>query len=369
MSVYWDGKTARVLFTALMFVAVLAFLHGARGTLTLFMFAILFTYLLEPFVVLLARLLHGRGRAIIATYILLGGAVTVVCVLFGPSLAGEAKDLLTSLPALANRLASGQLISGLVHSRGWTNARAAQIQQFFTDHRAAIISYAVGLAQRLEAPLIHIWWLILIPILSVFFLKDGSSMAATLISVAGRQRRIVLSNIISDVHNMLGSYIRAQLILAALTAVVVTTVLALTHVPYIFVLGPLAGLCEFLPIVGPAVACVAIFGVAALTGYTHLLWVFLFLGTWRTMQDYINAPRIMGRSLEVSPLAEIFAVLAGGEIGGVVGALIAVPILAILRILWMRLQMGAVPEEPSVVGPYTRTLVKHDVEHTPPVSQ
>jgi predicted PurR-regulated permease PerM len=80
-----------------------------------------------------------------------------------------------------------------------------------------------------------------------------------------------------------------------------------------------------------------IFLVAALTGYDHLLWLFLVLGTWRVIQDYVNAPRIMGRSLEISPLAEIFAVLAGGEIGGVVGALIAVPVLALLRTLWRHL--------------------------------
>lgn len=55
------------------------------------------------------------------------------------------------------------------------------------------------------------------------------------------------------------------------------------------------------------------------------------------IQDYVSAPRIMGQSLEISPLAEIFAVLAGGEMGGVVGALVSVPILALLRILWQRL--------------------------------
>ncbi len=60
--------------------------------------------------------------------------------------------------------------------------------------------------------------------------------------------------------------------------------------------------------------------------------------TWRIIQDYFSAPRIMGRSVEVSPLEEIFAVLAGGEIGGVVGALVAVPLLALLRILWAHLK-------------------------------
>ena len=140
---------------------------------------------------------------------------------------------------------------------------------------------------------------------------------------------------------MLGSYIRAQLILALLTGVVLTGVLALMGLPDAFVLGPIAGLCEFIPVVGPAVASAIIFGFGILIGFPHLLLLFLFLGSWRIIQDYVSAPRIMGKSLEISPLAEIFGVLAGGEIGGVIGALVAVPILAILRILWRRLSYAA----------------------------
>ena len=165
-------------------------------------------------------------------------------------------------------------------------------------------------------------------------------MAMTLVRQGGdRLKRRVIDNIIGDVNVMLGSYIRAQMILAGLTGVVLTLVIALMHVPFSFILGPLAGAFEFIPVVGPAVACALIFGIALVAGYNHLLWLFLFLGTWRIIQDYVNAPRIMGKSLEISPLTEIFAVLAGGEIGGVVGALISVPVLAILRILWVRLRV------------------------------
>jgi predicted PurR-regulated permease PerM len=109
------------------------------------------------------------------------------------------------------------------------------------------------------------------------------------------------------------------------------------RVPYAFILGPLAGICEFVPVVGPAIASAVIWGFAILAGYPHAFWLFIFLGTWRIIQDYVTGPRIMGHSLEISPLAEIFAVLAGGEMGGVVGALVSVPVLALLRILGQRL--------------------------------
>jgi len=340
LAALWDAKTARVLFTILVFVLALGFLRGARDTLTLFLFAILFAYFIDPLVSFCARLLHGRIKGIIATYVVLGGVCTGLGILLGPRMANEAKALLSSMPELADRMASGQFILSVGQNHGWTHDRAFQFQSFFMNHRDAIVAYGENLASNLEAPLSHVWWLILIPILSVFFLKDARVMAINLVELSGDTRkRLLLRGIVNDVNVMLGSYIRAQLILASLTAVVLTSVLGVMRAPFAFVLGPMAGICEFVPVVGPTVACVAIFGIALLAGFPHLLWIFLFLGTWRAIQDYVNAPRIMGKSLEISPLAEIFGVLAGGEIGGVIGALIAVPLLAILHILWLRLSV------------------------------
>lgn len=350
LSSVWDAKTARVLFTSLVFVVVLGFLHGARDTLTLFLFAILFAYFIDPLVSLFQRILRGRIKGVIATYILLGGVFAGLAIVLGPRIAEEAKALLASMPALADRMASGKIILNLGNNRGWNQERIHQIQNLFLSHRAAIMLYGEHLAESLEAPLTHIWWLILIPILSVFFLKDAHAMAMGVVDLGvGHQQKSVLRGIVSDINTMLGSYIRAQLVLAALTAVVLTCGLGLTRAPFAFILGPVAGICEFIPVVGPAVACAGIFGIALLAGYQHLLWIFLFLGTWRTVQDYVNAPRIMGKSLEISPLAEIFGVLAGGEIGGVVGALVSVPVLAILRILWLRLGVKKDPDA-SITG-------------------
>ena len=75
----------------------------------------------------------------------------------------------------------------------------------------------------------------------------------------------------------------------------------------------------------------------------------VFLGAWRLLQDYVSAPRIMGKSLEINPLMQIFAVLAGAEIAGVIGALVSVPVVATLRIIWRRMHPDA-PKEVSSSG-------------------
>jgi predicted PurR-regulated permease PerM len=93
---------------------------------------------------------------------------------------------------------------------------------------------------------------------------------------------------------------------------------------------------EFIPIIGPLVAAIAILGVGFLANYSHLVLLAILLGGWRVMQDYFNSPRIMGRKLKMHPLAAIFAVLVGGEIAGVIGVYLSIPIMAALRILWKR---------------------------------
>ncbi len=335
---FWDAKTARILFTTLVIALVIVFLYGARQTLTLFLFAILFAYLVDPLVSYLESPLRGRTQAIGAVYLLLIGLLVGIGFAIGPKIAEEGRSLASSLPSLIDRIGSGQLVFQIGQTHGWSQQREAQIQSFFVSHRTDILNYARALGEKVAEPAQRIWWLILIPILSLFFLKDGRNIAESLISLArSPEETSVVQGIVRDVNTMLGSYIRAQLLLCAFTAVAYTVVLSFMQVPYSFILGPVAGVFEFVPTVGPAIAAILIVSIAALTSYPHLAWLVIFLAVWRLVQDYVNSPRVMGKSLEISPLVQLFAVLAGSEIGGVVGALISVPVVAALRILWRRM--------------------------------
>jgi predicted PurR-regulated permease PerM len=330
----WDGRTARVLLTALGFFLLLGLVWGARDTITLFLFAILFAYLLAPLVKILERPLRGRGRAILVVYAGWIGALVAIGFIAGPSIASESRELVVSLPSLLDRLASGELIRQFGEAHHIRLAVINQIQGFLVAHRTELLGYGRSLAAKLASPAQRIWWLVLIPILSVFFLKQGAEMGDRVISL-GRStaERGLIRSLLADMHSMLGSYIIAQITLAMLTLSAYTLFLGLTRAPYAFILGPIGGALEFIPVVGPAVGAVVIFMIALLAGYPHMIWLFLFLGAWRVVQDYVNAPRIMGKRVEINPLLQIFAVLVGGEVGGVVGALVAVPVVATLRIL------------------------------------
>ena len=131
------------------------------------------------------------------------------------------------------------------------------------------------------------------------------------------------------------------LTLAALSWVAYSSFLGMMQVPYALMLGTLGGILEFIPVVGPLVATLLITGVALLTGFRHWVIVLMFLIAWRLLQDYIVSPRIMGKTMELHPLAAIFGVLAGGEIAGVLGVYLSIPVMASLRIVWRRWRMYA----------------------------
>jgi predicted PurR-regulated permease PerM len=77
-----------------------------------------------------------------------------------------------------------------------------------------------------------------------------------------------------------------------------------------------------------------VLGVALLSGYGHFWLLLIFLLVWRCIQDYVISPRIMGTTLELHPLTVLFGVFAGGEVAGVIGVFLSIPVLATLRILW-----------------------------------
>jgi len=336
-----DARTARVLITVLLFALGLGFLYAARQTLIAFLFAIFFAYLMSPLVYNLEKLLRSRVLAISVIYLLLLGLVVLFFVSMGPRIARESARLGQSLPALA-QLSSGQIAERLGEEHGWNSRLVGLLRDYLASHsnEIAIIARNVGLHVADVAK--QAWLLIVVPLLSIFFLKDGRAFSEILLDmVQSRPQRELLQGVLSDLNQMLAHFIRAQLTLAALTLAMYSAVLGVMRMPYALVLGSLGGLLEFIPVVGPMAAAVIIVSVALLISFPHWLGLVIFLGVWRLVQDYVTSPRIMGQSMELHPLAAIFGVMAGGEVAGILGIFLSIPVMAGLRIVFRRWRLYA----------------------------
>lgn len=332
----FDQKTFQMLLTALVFCLGLLFVYAAWRAIIAFLFAIFFAYLLEAPVSRLQIWFRGsRSVAITVVYLVFFSFLVTVLALAGPPVVQEAQTLIQKAPDLAKNIDSGQLAAQVGLQHGWSKATIDRINDLWWRHRQELITATQSLVLRAARTMQNMWWLFLAPILAVFFLKDGQHFGEIMInSVKNLRNRQLMAATLDEMNSMLGHFIRAQLLMSGLAMVVVTGVIWAMRVPYALALGPAAGALEFIPVVGPFVGAVLILGVGFISGYGHLLWVLLFLVIWRGIQDYLTSPRILGKTLELHPLAILFGVLAGGEVAGVLGVFFSIPVLASARIFW-----------------------------------
>ena len=335
-----DARTSRVVLTLLAFTLGFGFLYFARHTLVAFLFAVFFAYLVDPLVAKLENLVRGRGRAIAIIYLLFAVLLGLFFAFIGPRIAREGARFGQSIPLLIEKVSSGEIAHQVFQDRGWSKKTEDFVVSFLVSHREQITALAQRVGIRFAEVFQNVWIFVLVPILAAFFLKDGRNFSEVSLGlVHSRPQREFLQNVVNDLNQMLAHFIRAQLTLAALSLMMYISFLGLMRVPYALVLGGAGGAMEFIPVVGPLVAALLIIGVAVLMGYPHWIILIVFLGAWRLAQDYVISPRVMGEKMELHPLAAIFGVLAGGEIAGVLGVYLSIPIMASLRIVWRRWQL------------------------------
>lgn len=335
-----DDRAANVVTTVALFLIVATVIYLARGALFVLFLSLLFSYLLEPAVGLAQQ--HTRlGRknrmwAIALVYLLgtivLGGLGYE----FGPRVAAQLKNFSSAVPEILQGLSGGDAASGLRVPRHLTAAQQLQMRDWIAHHHDLIdrivergAASAAYIAERAV-------WLLVIPILAIFILRDGRQIADGFFRAAARGRdQTTAKQVLGEVDAMLAKYIRAQLALAMLSFVFYSGSMMLLGFPYAIAMGILGGALEFLPAVGWIASAAMILTIGFLT-HAHWIWMAGLLVLWRLVQDYVNSPRIMGRNLELSPLTVLVALMVGGQVGGIVGLYLSVPAVAAVRIIWLR---------------------------------
>ncbi len=181
----------------------------------------------------------------------------------------------------------------------------------------------------------YIPWLVLIPILAFFLLKDAEGFRDAALRMLPRGRlRWRGDEFFQDVNNTLAAYIRAQLTACLLIGVICTAGFFALGVNYWLALGILAGLLEFIPLAGPLTVAVAAVLVASFDSSAQAVGVFVFLVVLRIVHDYVIYPRIIGQGIHLHPLAVVLAILCGEELAGLAGIFLAIPAVAIISVTY-----------------------------------
>ena len=299
-----------------------------RQTLFVFVIALMFAYLLYPLLDAIERRLSRKTRtpALALTFLLVLGTLVGFISFIGNSVGGQATQLAEQIsrPDFMKQVRDWQMLG-------------VPVGALVVEHYEEILAMLPKLSLRVLSASSNLIYVVIVPILSFFILKDGREIRDSFLDLftAGRASA---QETLADAHTLLLQYMRALLFLCLATLIVFSIVLSVLGVNYPILLAAIAFPLEFIPLVGPLIAAATIIGVSAFTGYLLVLILVAFLGLFRIFQDYVLSPHLMSQGVELHPLLVIFGVFAGGEIGGVPGVFLSVPALALMRLGWHHLR-------------------------------
>ena len=333
----------RIIVLLLAVAALLWIIYKLATVLLLLVLSIFFAYLVAPLVDLVERPVRiggrerkmPRGLAIGVVYLFLFTVVGAGIYFLMPQFAAQFPEFKQQATAYYKTITT----------------TSDRINQYFMQHRMpegvvkAVNNTILGLIEKggeiasaafekMLGMIIFLPWLVLIPILAFFLLKDADSFRRSALGMLPRGRlRWRGDEFFEDVNSTLASYIRAQLTACFLIGAICSVGFALIGLPSPLVLGLLAGILEFVPLVGPLIVAILAACLAFLhSGFGMAFIVLLFLGVLRVVQDYVIYPRIIGTGIHLHPLAVILAILSGAELAGVAGVFLAIPVIAILTV-------------------------------------
>jgi predicted PurR-regulated permease PerM len=332
----------RVIVIVLVVAITLWIIVKLTGLILLLILSVFFAYLVSPLVDFLRRPIKISGRArtmprilaISLAYVILIGAIFIAIYLLVPRLASQFPEFAQQARGYWRDFGiSTQRLNDYLRIRlpppvmDALNSEVPRAVESVRDTFGLVIQHMIGW-------IAYIPWLVLIPILSFFFLKDAEEFRRSALQMLPRGRwRWRGDEFFQDISSTLAAYVRAQLTACLFIGIVCSIGFALLGMPSPLVLGFIAGVFEFVPLVGPVLIAVLAAFVATLhAGPFSALMVLLFLGVLRVVQDYVVYPKLIGQGIHLHPLAVIIAILSGAELAGVAGIFLAIPAVAILTV-------------------------------------
>lgn len=280
---------------------------------------------------------------------------TAVMVVFGVMAAVALLAILALLPLLQRQVVT--LVVSLPHYRDWVTGTALpwlqaktglQLTQWLDPQRLVEVvrqhwEAAGGAAATLLGYLSRsgfalLGWianLVLLPVLTFFFLRDWDLFVERIAALVPRDHAALVGQLAHESSEVLGAFLRGQLLVMLILGMLYGTGLWAVGLDLGILIGLVAGVLTFVPYLGPATV-VVLGGLAALAqhgDWQHLAGVALVFATGQAVESYWLTPRLVGGRIGLHPVAVIFAVLAGGQLFGFLGMLLALPVAAVANVL------------------------------------
>ena len=322
------------------FVAFAVLLYLLGPVLTPFLVGAGLAYLGDPLADRLETKGLSRTAAVVVVFAVMLAVFALALVVLLPLLQQQLSVLAAKLPDYLDWLQQ-QAVPWLQRVVGFAdlNLDLEGIKQALLTHWQQVGGAAADvLGSVTRSGLALMGWLgtlVLIPLVSFYLLRDWDVMMARIGELIPRRQAPVVKRLAKDCDDMLGNFLRGQLTVMLALATVYTTGLWLVGLELALLIGLFAGLVSFVPYLG-FILGVLFAGVAALMQFHdayHLLLVLGVFGVGQVLESFVFTPLLLGDRIRLHPLGVIFAVMAGGQLFGFVGVLLALPVAAVVGVL------------------------------------
>ncbi len=322
---------ALVLGTVLLFIRV-------RTILIPFLLAGVLAYALEAPVSYLARRGFSRGAAIILVYLLVAavGAVLVIGVI--PELVRELSNLSVSFPGF---IQYAEKLAAALQARYSRTPLPQSVRLVVDESLARLDTVGSQVMSSMAAGMLGFFTalpgIILAPFLAFYLSKDLHRIRAWFISIVPPESRPQTLDLLHEVDKVLAGFVRGEILVSIIVGALWGMTMYTLGVPFAVILGIITAIGEIIPYFGPFLALLPALGLALAVSRTLGIRVIIAYIVVQQLEAIFIVPKVMGANCDLHPLVVIFALLAGEQLGGIGGMIVAVPVAAILKVLLGRL--------------------------------
>lgn len=315
-------------------------LYRLGSVLTPFVLGAVLAYLGDPLVDRLQQLRLSRTAAVLVVFVLLTLSGILLVLFLIPVMHQQVSALLRAVPAAAAwfraellpRVVDPEIFKNSVLSSGSVTAAVSGQWQNFAG---ALMEIVKRVTQSSQVALALIIDLFLVPIVTFYLLRDWDRIVARIHELLPRRYEATIVSLIRECDVVLGAFLRGQFGVMLCLGLVYALGLGIVGLELAFSLGMLAGLVSFVPYLG-FFAGMGMAGLAAVAQFQdalHLFYVLLVFTVGQLLEGYVLSPWLVGTRIGLHPVAVIFSVMAGGQLFGMVGVLIALPAAAVILVL------------------------------------
>ena len=305
----------------------------ARQVLTWILIALFLALALNPLVDWLQR--HGIRRRVVAigiTYLAVIGVIAGIAAVFLPTLIGEVNDLIDATPGYVEDLTKGRGPLGFLERDYHIVERVRDALE--NGGASKILGYSGTALAVTKGVVTAVVATITIAVLTFFMLLEGENWIDRALGLLKPQSRDRWAPVLHQIYRTVGGYVTGALVIALVAGISAAILLSVLSVPYAIALALLVAILDLIPLAGATAAAVIVTTIAFLSSSVAVgIVVLVYFIVYQQIENHFLYPLIYSRTVQLSPLAILIAVLIGASVAGILGALAAIPVAGATQVV------------------------------------